>query len=101
MGVRELSEHFVERSAALDPVNATFEGIPGYDAELTDYSPEGTDERLLHARSVLRELDETRVDGDTERIAADVLRNYLDLSIDLWAHAEDLRPLRVISSPVS
>jgi uncharacterized protein (DUF885 family) len=99
--VTTLSDEFVERSAALDPVNATFEGIPGYDDELTDFSPDGTDERLLHARSVLRELDETTPDSEQDRIAAEVLRRHLDLSIELMETAEDLRPLRVISSPVS
>ena len=99
--VVEISEEFVERSAALDPVAATFEGIPGYDAELTDYSPDGTTERLLHARSVLEDLDEATPGDEHDRIAAEVLRRHLDLAIDLWENGEDLRALRVISSPVS
>ena len=55
--VAVLSDHFVTRAAALDPIAATFEGIHGHDAELTDYSPSGIDERLQHARATLRELD--------------------------------------------
>ena len=99
--VAELSDHYVERFAALDPVAATFEGIPGHETELTDFSPDGTEERLRHARTVLRDLDDTPAADEQERIAADVLRNHLENAVDLWETAEDLRPLRVISSPVS
>ena len=55
--VDQLSDEFVESYAALDPVMATFEGIPGYDSQLTDYSPDGTAERLEHANHVRRKLD--------------------------------------------
>jgi uncharacterized protein (DUF885 family) len=99
--IAELSDQFVERFAELDPVTATFEGIPGYEDELTDYSPDGTEEQLLHARTVLRDLSETPAEGEHDRVAAEVLQRHLDLAIDLWEHAEDLRPLRVIGSPVS
>jgi uncharacterized protein (DUF885 family) len=99
--VAALSERFVERAAALDPIAATFEGIPGHDAELTDYSPAGTEERLDQARTTLRELDRTAPADDAERIAAEVLRRYLEVGIDLTEADEDLRPLRVIGSPVS
>lgn len=99
--VTDISEAFVERFAALDPVIATFEGIPGYDAELTDYSPEGIDERLAHSRAVLAELDAAPVDDERDRIAAEVLRRQLEISVDLAETGEELRPLRIISSPVS
>jgi uncharacterized protein (DUF885 family) len=99
--VTTLSDHFVTRAAALDPIAATFEGIPGHDAELTDYSPVGVDERLEHARSTLRELGRTPPADDAERIAAEVLRRYLEVGVELTETDEDLRPLRVIGSPVS
>jgi uncharacterized protein (DUF885 family) len=99
--VTDISEAFVERFAALDPVTATFEGIPGHDTELTDYSPDGAEERRLHAQSVLRDLDGAPLGDDQGRIAAEVLRNHLAAMIDLAEAGEDLRPLRVIGSPVS
>lgn len=99
--VTDISEAFVERFAALDPIVATFEGIPGYDAELTDFSPDGIDERLAHNRSVLAELDAAPIDDDRDRIAAEVLRRQLEIAVDLAETGEELRPLRIISSPVS
>ena len=99
--VDEISDQFVERFAALDPISATFEGIPGYDDELTDYSPDGIAERLAHARTTLRELDGAPVTSDRERVAAEVIRRELEVAVDLSEAGEDLRALRVIGSPVS
>jgi uncharacterized protein (DUF885 family) len=99
--VAVLSDHFVTRAAALDPIAATFEGIHGHDSELTDYSPAGVDERLQHARATLRELATQPAADDAERIAAELLRRYLEVGIELTETGEELRPLRVIGSPVS
>jgi len=99
--IASLSDDFVTRAAALDPIAATFEGIHGHDAELTDYSPSGVDERLQHARATLRELATQPAADDPERIAAEVLRRYLESAIELTETGEELRPLRVIGSPVS
>jgi len=96
-----LSDRFVTRAAALDPIAATFEGIPGHDAELTDYSPDGIEARTRLARTTLRELAGERPDDDAERIAAEVLTRYLEVAVELADAEEELRPLRVIGSPVS
>ncbi len=39
--VDAVAERFVEEQAALDPVAATAQGVPGHDHRLTDLSPEG------------------------------------------------------------
>src|SRR5581483_3658458 len=99
--VTDISDRFVERFAALDPVMATFEGSPGYETELTDYSPDGIEERLDHARTVLGELAAAPIENDADRVAAEVLRRHLEVTVDLTETGEDLRALRIISSPVS
>jgi len=99
--IARLSDHYVTRAAVLDPIAATFEGIPGHDAELTDYSPDGIGARLEHSRATLRELRGATPDDDAERVAAEVLRRYLEVGVELMETDEDLRPLRVIGSPVS
>jgi uncharacterized protein (DUF885 family) len=98
---RALAEQYVERYAALDPIGATFEGIPGFDHELTDYSPDGAAERLAHTRATLRELAALHPADDHERVAAEALRRFLETDEDLTETGEDLRALRVIGSPVS
>ena len=45
-GIFELSDRYIVESAALDPMLATFWGIPGHDDEMTDYSPDGWAARL-------------------------------------------------------
>ncbi len=40
-GIFELSDRYIVESAALDPMLASFWGIPGHDEEMTDYSPDG------------------------------------------------------------
>jgi uncharacterized protein (DUF885 family) len=100
--VNELSDRYVERFAALDPLVATGEGIGGHDHEMTDYSPDGAAERAEHDRATLRALDalnpEDQDDGD--RIAAEVLRERLELALVEHDAGERLRDLRVLGSPV-
>jgi uncharacterized protein (DUF885 family) len=98
--VHELADRYVERFAALDPVSATAAGITGHDHEMTDYSPDGFDERAEHDRATLRALDAIAVDGDLDRIAADVMRERLTLSLEEHDAGERLRDLRIIGSPV-
>ena len=99
--IAELADAYVERAAALDPVAATFEGLPGHDDRLTDYSPDGIAERLAHDRATLHELSGAEPTTDGDRVAAEVMRRYLELDVELVEAGEPLRALRVIDSPVS
>ena len=72
-----LSDQFIVDSAALDPMVATFWGIPGYDHELTDYSPEGWSARLELNRRTARRLDGLVPSNRVERVAIDVMRERL------------------------
>jgi uncharacterized protein (DUF885 family) len=98
--VYQLAERYVERFAALDPVSATGEGITGHDHEMTDYSPAGSDERAELDRATLRALVTTEIRSDADRIAAEVLRERLELSLEEHDAGERLRDLRVLGSPV-
>jgi uncharacterized protein (DUF885 family) len=99
--VSELSDRYVERWAALDPVGATARGVLGHDHELTDYSPDGAAARADLARTTLAELRASSTDRDDDRRAAAVLAERLDTELALHEAEEHLRPLRVIASPVS
>jgi uncharacterized protein (DUF885 family) len=98
--VYELADHYVERFAALDPLAATGEGIAGHDHEMTDYSPDGAEERAELDRSTLRALDTIELRDDADRIAADVMRERLELAVTEYEAGERLRDLRVLGSPV-
>jgi uncharacterized protein (DUF885 family) len=99
--IAQLADRYVERAATLDPVAATFEGLPGHDDELTDYSPDGIAERLAHDHATLAELGRTAPADDADRVGAEVLRRFLDINVELAETGEPLRALRVLESPVS
>ncbi len=98
--IYDLSDEFVDRFAALDPVSATLEGLAGHDHEMTDFSPDGYEERDEHNRAALRALAAAASEGDRDRIAADVLREALETNIELYDAGEHLRDLNVIASPI-
>jgi uncharacterized protein (DUF885 family) len=92
-----LSDRFIEESAPLDPLTATYLGIPGYDHLFTDFSPEGHAARAEHAARTLTALDALAPTNDADRLAAGVLRNDLELSGVEFAAGEHLRSIRVIA----
>ncbi len=98
--VYDLADRYVERFAALDPLSATGEGIAGHDHEMTDYSPDGAAERAEHDRATLRALGAIDVTTDADRIAAEVMRERLELALAEHDAGERLRDLRVLGSPV-
>ncbi len=98
--IYDLSDRFVDRFAALDPVSATLEGLAGHDDEMTDFSPGGYEDRNEHSRSTLRALTAAAPESNRDRIAADVLREALETGIELYDTGEHLRELNVIASPV-
>jgi uncharacterized protein (DUF885 family) len=98
--VYDLADRYVERFAALDPLAATGEGIAGHDHEMTDFSPDGAAERAELDRSTLRALDATALATDADRIAAEVMRERLELAVTEHEAGERLRDLRVLGSPV-
>ena len=98
--VREIADRYVERYAALDPIGATFAGLTGHDAEMTDYGPEAADERADHDRAVLEDLGRAPAGDDRDRVAAEVMVEQLSLGLQLHDAGEHLRELNNIASPL-
>ena len=99
-GVYAVADRYVDAYAALDPCAATYYGIAGHDHELTDYSPAGIAARLDAARTALAAIDRAELTDDADRLAAAVTRDRLQRELELHDAQEDLRPLRIIGSPV-
>jgi uncharacterized protein (DUF885 family) len=98
--IYEIADDYVKRSAALDPVSATGDGIAGHDHELTDYSPAGAETRTALAREALAALQAAAATGERDRIAAEMMRERLDLAVSQNEQGEELRDLRVLGSPL-
>ena len=83
----------------LDPILATSRGVTGHDAEMTDYSPDGQAARAALDRATLAELSQIRTLSQPDRLAADVMRERLQVAIDQDQAGERLRDLRIFGSP--
>ena len=79
----ELSDRYIVDRARLDPILATFWGVPGHDHRLNDFSPDGWAERLALERSTLRQLDSITARDDADRVAIDVLRERAAVEADM------------------
>lgn len=98
--IDDLSDDYVERSAALDPVAATFDGVVGHESRLTDYSPAGAQQRADLARTFLVELYAMSPSSDRDRRAVRVMRERLEVALALHETGEHLRDVSNLSSPV-
>lgn len=93
-----LSDQYIVESAALDPMLASFWGVPGHDDEMTDYSPDGWAARLDLQSRTLAELTTIEPDGRSDRIAVEVMRERVQAEFDMIESGEYHRWLSVINS---
>jgi uncharacterized protein (DUF885 family) len=98
--VYDIADRYVEQIAALDPCTATGAGIAGHDHEMTDYSPAAIATRVQLSRDTIGMLEGAPKKTDADRVAAEVMRDRLQRDIDFYEAKEDLRPLRIIGSPI-
>ncbi len=97
--VYRISDDFVERFAALDPLAATSMGVPGHDAEMTDFSPDGLAARHELQRENAAALRVAPVEDEADRIARDVMVERLDLALEMYAANTHLSELNILHSP--
>ena len=97
--VYEIANDYVESYAALNPVSATSMGVPGHDARMSDYSPQGADANAALNRRAVAALNAAAVEGERDRIARDAMLDDLQTGIDAHTAGEHLRSLRVLGSP--
>ncbi len=97
--IYDIADKFVDRYAALSPNTATAMGVPGYEDQLTDYSPEGVASRAELASTTLRQLRAAAPENERDRIARDAMTERLELGRDEFERGEHFRVLSVIASP--
>ena len=99
--VFDIAHQYVDALAALDPNSATAWGVPGHDAEMSDYSPDGSEAIAALDRRLLADLASAPIDGEHDRIARDVIAERIGVRLDAHESGEHLRSLRIIGSPLS
>ncbi|WGX98416.1 DUF885 domain-containing protein [Nocardioides sp. L-11A] len=94
------TDRFVEDLAALDPLTATYAGIPGHDGELPDLSPDGfaaTEE--LHRRA-LADVAALEAADEREEIARAAFLERVGLTVERADAGVERSEFSVISSAI-
>lgn len=98
--VYALSDNYINTVAELDPAAATYMGIAGHDHEMTDFSPAGHDARAENDRRTLEQLNALDSSASSDRLAAGVLRESLEISGAEFEANEHLVSIRVLAGDV-
>jgi uncharacterized protein (DUF885 family) len=96
--VSGIADRYVEEWARLDPVGATYVGIAGHDAALTDLSPDGYAARADLDRRTMAELATVQPADADERVAQEAMLERLGVAVELYDAGEVTSELSVISS---
>lgn len=95
-----LSDALLEDIAAHRPTSATFWGVRGHDHAWDDFGPEGAESTAELLSSYRRRLEALPAPERTEdRIAARVMRDFLDVELDRIVQGDHLIDLNNIASP--
>src|SRR6478672_965199 len=81
--VDAVAERFVDEYAALDPIAATYLGLPGHEGRLTDLSPDGFAARADLTRRALADATAARPSDEREQVAKDAFLERLGLDVEL------------------
>ncbi len=95
-----IADAYTERLASLDPIAATGMGIPGHDHQMTDFSPDGHEERAELNRETLAKLSATPAADEVDRITVLAMTDRLKLALEIHSAGEHLAQLNVIASPL-
>ncbi|WP_182379981.1 DUF885 domain-containing protein [Nocardioides sp. WS12] len=94
------TDQFVEDVAALDPLTATYAGIPGHEHELPDFSPDGfAASEELHRRA-LADVAAIEASDAREQVAKDAFLERVGLTVERADARIDRSEFSVISSAI-
>jgi len=98
--VDTLAERHLDAQLELDPLAATFFGVPGYDERMPDLSPAGLQAQAELNRQTLRELRAATPVDDTDKVTIAAMTERLTVHDDLYELGLTLSELNNIASPV-
>jgi uncharacterized protein (DUF885 family) len=98
--VDALAERHLDAQLELDPLTATFIGVPGFDERMPDLSPAGLQAQAELDRQTLRALREAVPVDDTDKVTIAAMTERLTVRDDLYNLGLTLSELNNIASPV-
>jgi uncharacterized protein (DUF885 family) len=94
------TDTFVEEICALDPLTATYAGVPGHDHELPDLSPDGYAAREELTRRAIADVEALTPTDEREAVAREAFLERMGLEAE-FAEAGLTRPMvSVITSAI-
>ena len=98
--VDRIMDRYLDDYLALDPVAATYLGVPGRDDEVPDLSPDGLAEVSALRRRTLAELDAATSADESDRITIAAASEQLRTEEEIRATGAEEARLNNIESPV-
>lgn len=96
----EIADGHVETVAKLNPIAATYLGVPGYDHLMPDYSPEASERAYLAEREVLRAIQRERTTSIAERRCSETVQEEMTWSMDQYELGMHYSGMNILHSPV-
>ena len=96
----EIADGFVETLAELNPIVATYLGVPGYDHLMPDYSPDGSQRSYDAERDVLKRIQVERAETLRERRCSETVQEEMSWSIDQHEAGLHYSGMNILHSPV-
>jgi uncharacterized protein (DUF885 family) len=98
--VDAVAERYFDATVDLSPIEATYLGVPGHDADLDDFSPDGYAAASRVRRAALAELDAVDPVDDVDRVTLAAMQERLGLAEEMRAAGMDEMELNVIATPL-
>ena len=96
----EIADGFVDTLAELDPIVATYLGVPGYDHLMPDYSPDASQRSYDAERDVLRRIQAEQAETVRERRCSETVQEEMTWSIDQHDAGLHYSGMNILHSPV-
>jgi uncharacterized protein (DUF885 family) len=98
--VDRVADSYLDETAALNPLAATYWGIAGHDGEMPDLSPDGLEQSSELRRRTLNGLEGVEAVDANDRITVAALREELELAEQIRATGAEESSLNNIDSPL-
>ncbi len=95
-----IADQFVHDYAALDPLGATYLGIPGHEGRLPDLSPEGESARVELQQRFLEDVGREAPSDAVDEVTQAAVAERYGLALELHEAGEYRRDLNNIASPL-
>ena len=98
--IYEIADGFVDTIAELDPIAATYLGVPGYDHLMPDFSPEASERSDAAHRDVLNRIRAEQPETVRERRCSETVQEEMSWAIDQHTAGLNYSGMNILHSPV-